>query len=131
MSDVLERGPAEGERDREAAPPEGGEVWPPHDPHPTWRGAAAEHARLERELAAARRELARLKDEARSRALAREELLAVVGHELRTPVTLMTGFHRLLLSDSSGPWTDAQRQLLADARGPRLQLGVSRVVVLR
>jgi len=39
-------------------------------------------------------------------------LLAMLGHELRTPVTVITGFTELLLSEQVGPLTPEQRHFL-------------------
>jgi signal transduction histidine kinase len=44
----------------------------------------------------------------------REELLTVLSHELRTPVTVIAGFGRLLLAGEAGPLTERQRRFLEE-----------------
>jgi signal transduction histidine kinase len=42
-------------------------------------------------------------------------LLALAVHELRTPVTVVAGYIRMLLKDRAGPLSDQQRRLLEEA----------------
>jgi signal transduction histidine kinase len=42
-------------------------------------------------------------------------LLALAVHEFRTPVTVVSGYIRMLLKDRAGPLTDQQRRLLEEA----------------
>ena len=63
----------------------------------------------------ARREVDRLRSELDAHARDREQFLAVLAHELRTPITVIGGYHRLLLSRDSGPLTPVQGQYLTQA----------------
>ena len=54
-------------------------------------------------------------DEA-SAADAASALLPRIGHELRTPVQVITGFVELLLAEQAGPLTPEQRRYLEEAR---------------
>jgi signal transduction histidine kinase len=42
-------------------------------------------------------------------------LLSLAVHELRTPMTVVAGYIRMLLKDRAGPVTDQQRRLLEEA----------------
>ena len=42
-------------------------------------------------------------------------LLSLSVHELRTPMTVVAGYLRMLLKDRAGPVTDQQRRLLEEA----------------
>ena len=42
-------------------------------------------------------------------------LLSLVGHEFRTPMTVVTGYIRMLLKDRAGPLTDQQRRMLEES----------------
>jgi len=72
------------------------------------------NADLAQEVARLREELAR--ERARRTALADEhrDLVAVVCHELRTPITVITGFARLLLSDKFGDLNARQRHFVEE-----------------
>jgi signal transduction histidine kinase len=45
----------------------------------------------------------------------RDEMIDVLSHELRTPVTVISGLHTLLLSEELGPLTPDQRRSLEEA----------------
>ena len=55
-----------------------------------------------RALKQANREVTRLREELSRQGKEREEFLAVLGHELRTPITVIAGYSRLLLSPEVG-----------------------------
>ncbi len=61
----------------------------------------------------------RLDEESRRRTTA----LATAAHELKTPLSIMSGYIDLLLSDKLGPLSERQRQILEDMRanGARLR----------
>ncbi len=61
----------------------------------------------------------RLEEESRRRTTA----LATAAHELKTPLSIMSGYIELLLDNKLGPVTDRQRQVLEDMRdnGARLR----------
>ena len=63
----------------------------------------------------ARREVAALRSELETHTRDREQFLAVLAHELRTPITVIGGYHRLLLSCDSGPLTEAQTRYVAQS----------------
>lgn len=86
------------------------------------RTLEAELLRASRELHAANREVAALRERLRCERADREELLNVVSHELRTPVTVILGYARLLLSGRVGELSDEQRRFLDETRksGERL-----------
>ena len=63
----------------------------------------------------ARCEVAALRAELENNARDREQFLAVLAHELRTPITVIGGYHRLLLSCDSGPLTEAQSRYVAQS----------------
>ena len=77
------------------------------------RHAAAEVARLHAAEIARARELERLKD----------EFLATVAHELRTPVHVMNGLIQLMLTGEGGPLTPQQQADLAALRAQTAVLG--------
>lgn len=66
-------------------------------------------------LAEARGEVAELRTELANQAREREQFLAVLAHEFRTPITVIGGYHRLLLSCESGPLNEAQSHYLAQS----------------
>jgi len=70
--------------------------------------------RLGREVHAANREVAGLRERLLRENDEREELLTVVSHELRTPVTIISGYNRLLLAEKIGPLNDEQRGFLIE-----------------
>lgn len=71
-------------------------------------GEAAQ-ARSQREQAA---RLARANEELERAVQAKDEFLASISHELRTPMTAILGLSEMLLDEASGPLTDAQRSAL-------------------
>jgi signal transduction histidine kinase len=72
--------------------------------------------RASRDLHAANREIAALRERMRRELADREELLTVVSHELRTPVTVILGYGRLLLSGKVGELNDGQRRFLGETQ---------------
>jgi signal transduction histidine kinase len=94
-------------------------------------------AELQRELMHAGREAHRLHREVEvlrgrlaSERTERVELLAVVAHELRTPITVLGGYLKLLLTGNAGPLVKEQRRYLEEGRRSldRLDVFVERVV---
>jgi signal transduction histidine kinase len=69
-----------------------------------------------RALEQANREVTRLREELSRQQKEREELLAVLGHELRTPITVIAGYSRLLLSPEVGALNAAQERYLNETR---------------
>jgi signal transduction histidine kinase len=67
-------------------------------------------------LIAARDDARRLREQLRDEVASREEFLDVVSHELSTPITVISGYSRLLLSEEAGPLTDRQRQFLEESQ---------------
>lgn len=63
---------------------------------------------LEQRLAAQETELARLRDAERIK----DELLAVVSHDLRSPLTAILGYTRLMLKQRRGPLPEAYVEIL-------------------
>jgi signal transduction histidine kinase len=80
------------------------------------RSLEAELHRALRDLSAANREDAELRERLAGERAEREELLSVVSHELRTPLTVIGGYNRLLLEEEVGPVTEAQRGFLMESR---------------
>jgi signal transduction histidine kinase len=74
----------------------------------------SELLRASRDLHAANREIASLRERTRRELAEREELLTVVSHELRTPVTVILGYGRLLLSGKVGELNDDQKRFLSE-----------------
>jgi signal transduction histidine kinase len=74
----------------------------------------AETHRLGAELLAAHRELETLRARLEEESKEREDLLSVVSHELKTPLTVLTGFMRLLLAEEAGPLEPEQRRFLTE-----------------
>lgn len=83
-----------------------------------------------REVHRLHREAAGLRDALETGHAERDELLAVVSHEIRTPITVIGGYLRLLLSGDAGPLTDEQRRFLEESRRSviRLDAFVERVL---
>ena len=79
------------------------------------RRLEGELARTAHDLHRANRELAAGQERARREAEEREELLTVMSHEFRTPVTVIAGYSRLLLSEKVGPLNDEQRRFLQES----------------
>lgn len=52
----------------------------------------------------------------------RNELLATLAHEIRTPLTIVRSAGDILLEESAGPLTDRQRRFLESIRGNTLRL---------
>jgi len=67
---------------------------------------------LSRALVEARREADALRTECASAVAERQELIAIVCHELRTPITVIQGYGRLLLSEKVGELNDEQRHFV-------------------
>lgn len=86
--------------------------------------------RIGREAHRLHREVEVLRDRLETERLEREDLLAVVGHELRTPITVIGGYLRLLLSGESGTLGEDQRRYLEEIQRSleRLDAFVERVV---
>ena len=85
---------------------------------PRDRGPKEELLRTSRELRAANREIEGLRASLRAERAGRNELVQVLSHELRTPITFVSGYLRLLLSEDVGPLTADQRRFLEEsARG--------------
>ena len=42
-------------------------------------------------------------------------VMSLAVHELRTPVTVVSGYLRMLLRDQAGPLTDKQRKMVEEA----------------
>jgi len=79
------------------------------------RALEEEMLRTGRDLHEARRRLEQVKERARRESEEREDLLTVVAHELRTPVTVISGYNKLLLSEDVGPLCDEQRRFLEES----------------
>jgi len=79
------------------------------------RRLQSELARVARDLHGANRELAASAERGRREAQEREELLTVMSHEFRTPVTVIAGYARLLLSEKVGPLNEEQRRFLNES----------------
>jgi signal transduction histidine kinase len=71
--------------------------------------------RVKRELHEARLEMAALRERVRSVADERDELFNLVAHELRTPVTVISGYNKLLLGEDRGALNDEQRNFLIES----------------
>ncbi|HPG26914.1 MAG: HAMP domain-containing histidine kinase [Spirochaetaceae bacterium] len=87
-------------------------------------GCAPEDLRqLGRALADARSRVAELERELARQARERAELVHLVGHELRNPLTVLSGFGRLLEDEASGPLNETQRHYVAEClrAGRRLE----------
>jgi len=105
---------ADGGRRTVRVRPLGSGTWELRDVTPL-RALEAEVHQLGAELLEARRELEITRGRLEGEAKEREELLSVVSHELQTPLTVMAGFTRLLLSEEVGPLNAEQRHFLAES----------------
>jgi signal transduction histidine kinase len=74
--------------------------------------AFADAGDLRRELDFAAKRIAELEAELARQARVRTELVHLVAHELRTPITVISGFGRLLLGDEAGGLSDRQRHFV-------------------
>lgn len=99
--------------------------------------AAADRPSLERELLHASREVHRLSREVEALRQAlgaerveREDLLAIVSHEVRTPLTVIRGYLRLLLAGEAGALGEEQRRFLSETQrsSDKLDAFVTRVL---
>src|SRR5258707_13865702 len=52
------------------------------------------------------------------------KILSLSVHEFRTPMTVVAGYVRMLLTDRAGPLTDPQRRLLEEAEKSCARLSV-------
>jgi signal transduction histidine kinase len=73
---------------------------------------ADELDRTSRALRDANREVAQLRETLALEVSERDQLLNVVTHELRTPVTVIRGYHNLLLAEENDPLSPQQRDFL-------------------
>lgn len=82
------------------------------------RSADLESELLEagREVHGLHREIEGLRDRLEAERSEREELLELVSHEVRTPITVIGGYLRLLLSEEAGALVDAQRRFLEESQ---------------
>src|SRR5688572_1596166 len=72
--------------------------------------------RAGQELARMHRELEGLRERVEHENAQRSELLDAVSHDLRTPLTVIGGYHRLLLGDGVGPLNEKQRKFLEESQ---------------
>jgi signal transduction histidine kinase len=79
------------------------------------RAIEGELLRRSRQVHRANRELEGLRDRLRREEAERDELLQVISHELRTPITFISGYNRLLLSGEVGPLSPDQRRFLEES----------------
>lgn len=79
------------------------------------REVEQELLRANKELHSANRAQASLEERLHAELAEREELLTVISHELRTPVTVIGGYNRLLLNEDVGPLTEEQRGFLDES----------------
>ena len=82
----------------------------------TLRTLEDEVLRSGRRLHAINRELAAAREREELEASERDEMLNVISHELRTPVTVISGYNRMLLGEEVGPLSDAQRRFLDESQ---------------
>lgn len=75
--------------------------------HAAERGFALE---LRRQVRAATAQLRAANESLRQADAIKSDLLSTVAHELRTPITSISGFAKLLLQQQAGPLTEAQSQ---------------------
>lgn len=71
-----------------------------------------EVASLQAELDQAQKRIAELAETLARESRARTELVHLVAHELRTPITVVSGFTRLLQGETAGPLCETQRRFL-------------------
>ena len=76
----------------------------------------SEVLRSGRQLHAANREVVALRERLRVETAEREEIVTVVAHELRTPITVIAGFNRMLLAGSAGPINEKQTHFLEESQ---------------
>jgi signal transduction histidine kinase len=76
---------------------------------------AAELLSAGQELARVHREVEALRERVRREAAERSDLLDAVSHELCTPLTVIGGYHRLLLREQVGPLNEQQRKFVAES----------------
>ena len=79
------------------------------------RALEAELLQRSRELARGNREIAQLQNRFETERGKWEELRATWGHEMRTPLMVVRGYIRLLLSEDSGPLKSQQRRFLEES----------------
>ncbi len=79
------------------------------------RALEGELLRRSRQVHRTNRELEALRERLRRDETDRDELLQVISHELRTPITFISGYNRLLLSEEVGPLSAEQRRFLAES----------------
>lgn len=70
----------------------------------------SEVQRANRELHHANRERVSLRNRVQCETEERDELLTVISHELRTPITVITGYNRLLLAEKVGTLNEEQQR---------------------
>ncbi len=87
------------------------ELWVLREAMPIGELETEQHS-LSQALVAAKRELAEVRESFRRELSERDQLLGVVAHELRTPVTVIRGYNNLLLSDQVGSLNDQQRSFV-------------------
>ena len=51
------------------------------------------------------------------------QAMSLAVHELRTPVTVVTGYLRMVLRDQAGPLTEKQRKMLEEADKSCVRIG--------
>jgi len=87
------------------------------------RALEAELLQRTREVASGNREIARLRYENDAERGVWKELRATLAHEMRTPLMVVGGYIRLLLSKEPGPLTAQQRRFLDESRRGCQRLG--------
>ncbi len=76
-----------------------------------------EHLTTELEdLQASHHALAEANEKLKSLDKLKSNFLAVASHELRTPISIIKGYNRMLLDEACGPISDDQRQLLNECK---------------
>lgn len=79
------------------------------------RSPLADAVDLRRELDVADKRIAELEADLARQARVRTQLVHLVAHELRTPITVISGFGRLLLGDETGRLSDRQRHFVEES----------------